>query len=346
MPLAGLEGLLETTPEGFYCPPGDFHVDPRRPVERAVVTHAHADHARPGSRGYLVARAGLPVFRRRLGAAAPLEAVAYGEAVRRGETRVSLHPAGHVLGSAQARIEHRGRVVVVSGDYKVAGDATCTPFEPIPCHAFVTESTFGLPVYRWPAEGAVLEEIHAWWRANREAGRTSVLYAYALGKAQRVLSGLDASIGPVLLHGAVDNVTAAYREAGVALAGAQRADAASAKRHRGSALVVAPISANATSWVRKFRPFATGFVSGWMRVRGARRRRAVDRGFVISDHADWDGLNRAVRETGCASVGVTHGHRHALARWLAERGYESAALEAPYEGEGHEAEAAEETESG
>ena len=213
--------LLVSTDDGLYCPAGDFHIDPWRPVERAVITHGHADHCRPGSRHYLVAAAGETIYRVRLGPEADLRLLGYGEAITLGEVRVSLHPAGHILGSAQVRLEHAGEVWVVSGDYKTQLDPTCAAFEPVPCHIFITESTFGLPIYRWPAPADVFADVNAWWRANREAGKVSLLYGYALGKAQRLLAGLDPSIGPIYLHGAVDRLTTAYREAGVPLPPAQ-----------------------------------------------------------------------------------------------------------------------------
>src|SRR5262245_55147227 len=189
------DDLLVLSDAGLYCPAGDFHIDPWQPVARAVVTHAHADHARRGCGRYLVSREGEAVFRTRLGAEADLDPLRYGEEVEHRGVRVSLHPAGHILGSAQVRLEHRGRVWVVSGDYKLQPDLTCAPFEPLGCDVFVTESTFGLPIYRWPGQDEVFADINAWWRANRDEGRASLLFGYALGKSQRLLAGLDPSIG-------------------------------------------------------------------------------------------------------------------------------------------------------
>src|SRR5579872_5965471 len=180
--------LLDLRADALYCSAGDFYIDPWGAVDRAVVTHAHSDHARPGSRRYLTAGAGEALLRARLGPDVAIQSVAYGEALTLGDVRVSLHPAGHILGSAQVRIEHEGEVWVVSGDYKLAPDSTCAPFEPLRCHTFVTESTFGLPIFRWPAETEVVAAIHSWWRGNQAAGRASLLFAHALGKAQRMLS--------------------------------------------------------------------------------------------------------------------------------------------------------------
>jgi putative mRNA 3-end processing factor len=328
------DDLLRVTEAGLWCEAGGFHIDPWRPVERAVITHAHADHARWGSRAYLCAQPGLAVARRRLGEDARIRGVAYGEVLDLDGVRVSLHPAGHILGSAQVRVEHRGRVWVVSGDYKTEPDPTCHAFEPVRCDVFITECTFGLPVYRWPAQATVFEEIDAWWRANAEAGRTSVLLAYALGKAQRLLAGVHAEIGPILLHGAVAPLADAYRSAGVVLPDTQPATTEDARKHGGRALVIAPPSAAATPWIRRFEPAATAFASGWMRIRGTRRRRAVERGFTLSDHADWDGLLGAIAGTGAECIWATHGYTAPLVRWLRERGLDARAVETRFEGEG------------
>lgn len=329
--------LLTLEPEGLYCRAGGFHIDPWRPVARAVITHAHADHARPGHAAYLAAAPGERVLRTRLGAVA-LQCLPYGERVSIGEVTVSLHPAGHVLGSAQVRVEHRGEVWVVSGDYKVEPDASCAAFEPVRCDTFVTESTFGLPVYRWPPQRAVFDEIDRWWQANAAEGRASVLFCYALGKAQRILAGVDASIGPIICHGAVEPLNRAYRDSGVALPATRGvlevADAADLKR----ALVLAPPSAAGSPWMRRFGDAGDAFASGWMQLRGARRRRGVDRGFVLSDHADWPGLQQAIRETGAQRVLVTHGQVPPMVRWLAERGLDAQALRTEF-GEAEEGDA-------
>jgi putative mRNA 3-end processing factor len=325
--------LLQLTDRGLYCPAGDFYVDPWQGVDRAVITHAHSDHARPGSRHYLAARPGEGVLRLRMGPDADIQAVDYGEPVTLNGVRVSLHPAGHILGSAQVRVEHGGQVWVVSGDYKVEPDATCAPFEPVRCHTFVTESTFGLPLYRWPAQADVLADVHAWWRANAAAGRASLLFGYALGKAQRVLAGLDPALGPIYTHGAVEKLNDVYRAAGVRLPETRHATAMSRGTSWAGALVVAPPSAHGTPWTRKFGHASTGFLSGWMQIRGTRRRRAIDRGFVLSDHADWPGLLSAVRATEAERVWVTHGYSEVLARWLREQGLDAHAVRTRFEGE-------------
>jgi putative mRNA 3-end processing factor len=335
--------LLQATSTGIYCEAGEFYIDPWGPAARAVITHAHSDHAWSGSEHYLCARDGEGVLRSRLGPEASIESLRYGEAIAVNGVRVSLHPAGHILGSAQVRVEYRGEVWVVSGDYKLENDPTCKRFEPVRCHGFVTESTFGLPIYRWRAEGEVLAEINTWWRVNQEAGRASVLFAYTLGKAQRVLAGLDPEIGPICTHGAVEKLTQCYREQGIALPPTTYVAAAEGVNWS-RAIILAPPSSNGSLWLRRFGALSTGFVSGWMRIRGARRRRSLDRGFVLSDHADWPGLQEAIELTGAEKVWVTHGYRAALVRWLQEsRGLDAQALETRFEGErdegGEEAEA-------
>ena len=327
--------LVVATPRGLYCPPGDFYIDPWRPVPRAVITHAHSDHARRGHGAYLAQAQGEGVLRARLGADIRLQAVAYGEVVSINGVRVSLHPAGHVLGSAQVRLEHAGRVWVASGDYKLDPDPTCAPFEPVRCDVFITESTFGLPIYRWPSGDDLFADMSAWWRANADAGRASVVYAYAFGKAQRVLAGVDASVGPLVCHGAVQVLNDAYRAAGVALPATHRVtDDGLAPADLRRALVVAPPSAAGTPWLRRFGDQADAFASGWMQVRGARRRRGVDRGFVLSDHADWPSLQRAIAATGAERVIVTHGSVPVMVRWLREQGLDAGAFATEYGGEG------------
>lgn len=330
------DDLVVLRPQGLYCPAGDFFIDPWRPVERAVITHAHADHARAGHASYLAATPGAGVLRARLPGIA-LESLDYGAALTMGGVRVSLHPAGHVLGSAQVRIEQHGRVWVVSGDYKVAPgfaaeDATCAPFEPVRCETFISESTFGLPVYRWDSQAAIMAEINRWWADNAAAGRASILYAYSLGKAQRLLAAIDATIGPIVCHGAVENVNAAYREAGVRLP--ETLAALSLKRaDRGRALVIVPPSVRGSAWEKRFGSAADAFASGWMLLRGARRRQGVDRGFALSDHADWPGLLAAIDASGAERVIVTHGQVDVLVRHLAGLGLTAGAFATEFGGD-------------
>ena len=321
--------LLAPTPNGLYCAAGDFYVDPQRPVPRSVITHAHADHARPGSDVYLCQSDTAPILRKRLGEVS-IETVAYGETVARGGVALSLHPAGHVLGSAQARLEHRGEIWVASGDYKLENDGICAPFEAVRCHVFITESTFGLPIYRWRPQAEIFDDMNLWWRANADAGRASVVFVYSLGKAQRVLRYLDPGIGPILCHGAVEPINQIYREAGVALPRTHSATAPRDKAELARALILAPPSAAGGPWLRRFGAYSDGFVSGWMQVRGNRRRRGVDQGFVISDHADWPGLIDAIAATGAQRVAATHGSVGPLTRYLSERGLDARILPTGY----------------
>jgi putative mRNA 3-end processing factor len=321
--------LVVARPEGLYCPAGDFYIDPWRPVARAVVTHAHADHARYGSTQYLAASAGENVLRTRLGKI-ELMALPYGESLRVGDVKLSFHPAGHVLGSAQVRIEHLGEVWVVSGDYKVEPDPTCAAFEPVKCHTFITESTFGLPLYKWVSPVTLFGEINDWWASNAANGRASVLFCYAFGKAQRILAGVDSQIGPIVTHGAVEPLNRAYREAGVPLPATQMVSEVADKSDFSKALVLAPPSAAGTPWMKRFGDYSDAFASGWMLLRGARRRRAVDRGFVMSDHADWPGLNTAIQASGASTVYVTHGYVPVMVRWLQEQGLEALSFETKF----------------
>lgn len=339
-----MNNLLQLTDSGLYCPAGDFFIDPWQPVERAVVTHAHADHARRGSRAYLASDEGERVLRTRLGPEAKIQTAAFGEIVSINGVKVSFHPAGHILGSGQVRIEHHGEVWVVSGDYKIEPDPTCTPFELVRCHTFITEATFGLPIYRWTPQAEVFAAINAWWRGNQAAGKTSLLMGYALGKAQRLLAGLDTSIGPIFTHGAVERLNADYRESGSALPPTRYAGDVDRTFDWSQAMIIAPPSAHGTPWMRKFGNLSAAFASGWMRIRGARRRRAVDRGFVLSDHADWPGLLQAIAATGAETVLVTHGYTAVLARWLQEQGYDAQAIATQFEGEREELNAAPEAE--
>jgi putative mRNA 3-end processing factor len=325
--------LLTLTDRGLYCEAGDFYVDPWRPVDRAVITHAHSDHARWGMGRYLCAKQGAGVLRMRVGFDADVDTAEFGETLDMNGVKLSFVPAGHILGSAQVRIEKNGQIVVVSGDYKTEPDTTCAPFEPVRCHTFITESTFGLPIYRWAPEGEVQKQINDWWRANQQAGKASLLMGYALGKCQRALSGLDPSIGPIFEHGAVRNMTAQYRREGVKLPETKLIGDMEKKFDWSQALVLAPPSAAASPWLRRFGDHSSAFMSGWMQVRGARRRRAVDRGFVLSDHVDWPSLLVAIEATGAEKVWVTHGYSSVVVRYLNERGYDARVLATLFEGE-------------
>ncbi len=324
--------LVQLTSAGLYCAAGDFHVDPWRPVPRAVITHAHADHARSGMGVYYATHDGLPLLRQRLGRQAQLRGVSYDQPFRLRGARVSLHPAGHVLGSAQVRIEVNDEVWVVSGDYKRDPDSSCAPFQVVPCDTFITEATFALPIYRWPPMHEVARDMLHWWRRNADAGKASVLFCYSLGKAQRVLAELSALTSePAYLHGAMVPLVDLYRRAGVSMLPTRAVSEAPRGTDFSRSLILAPPASAGSPWMRRFRHPATGFASGWMRIRGNRRRRGYDRGFVVSDHADWPSLLRTIRETGAQRVLATHGRTDVLVRYLREElGLAAAPLATPY----------------
>ncbi|MFM7085378.1 MAG: ligase-associated DNA damage response exonuclease [Cyanobium sp.] len=310
--------LLELTPQGLYCPAAQAWIDPWRPVPRALITHAHADHARPGCGEYWATAASEAVLRQRLGTGIRLIPVEYGQLHRLGDARLSFHSAGHVLGSAQIRLEAGGESWLVSGDYKRCTDPSCMPFEPVPADVFISEATFALPIYRWRPGRIVAAEILQWWWQAPE--RPSLLFAYAFGKAQRILAELQA-IGvqqEVLLHGAVEALMPAYREAGVAMVPTRPLSALPRGESLAGRLVIAPPAAHRSAWMRRFRQPQTAFVSGWMAVRGARRRRGLERGFVLSDHADWPGLLQTIRQSQARQIYITHGSAAPLARYLQE----------------------------
>ena len=326
-------GLITLTRNGFYCKQGDFYIDPWRPVKKAVVTHAHSDHAYRGHTRYLVAKEGERLARIRLDPDAKIATEEYGKTTTVDGVKVSFHPAGHILGSAQVRLEYKGEVWVVSGDYKLTPDPTCAPFEIVKCHHFITEATFGLPIYRWPPTSQIFDEINGWWARNIEKGKASVIFAYALGKAQRVMSGIDSSLGRIFTHGSVERLTEAYRESDVELPATTYAGSVTNKKEFAGALIIAPPSAQTSTWLRRFGTQSTGFASGWMMVRGARRQRAVDRGFVLSDHADWPELLTAIHATGAETVYVTHGFASEVVRYLNETGIHAVPVKTEFVGD-------------
>lgn len=328
--------LLSLTKNGLYCQAGDFYIDPWEPVEKAVITHAHSDHARHDNKAYLAAVDSERLLRTRLGDHIALQTLPYGSPLTLGDVTVTLFPAGHILGSAQVRVEHNGEIWVVSGDYKLEPDRTCAAFEPVRCNTFISEATFGLPIYRWPASAVVFEQINQWWRANQARGKASVLYCYALGKAQRILAGIDANIGPVYTHGAVERITQDYRDSGIALPETTLAGIAPRKTDWSKAMILAPPSAAGTPWLRRFGSLSTAFASGWMAVRGMRRRKAVDRGFVLSDHSDWTGLLSAMADSGADNILVTHGYVPVMVRYLTEIGVNASGISTRFEGEQEE----------
>ena len=314
--------ILSVRREGLYCEAGDFYVDPRGKTKRAVITHAHSDHARSGHENYLCSDPCKSLLQVRIGSKNNIETLPYGEKKLIGDARVSFHPAGHILGSAQVRIEVGGRVWVISGDYKPQKDKTCEPFELVSCHGFISECTFGLPVYRWKPEEEIYQQINHWWNSNKSDARGSLLFAYSLGKAQRVLAGLDPSIGPIYAHSAVHSFLEHYRNAGVYLPKVKKVEKG---KDFSDAMIIAPPAVEDSTWVRKFTGVRKGFASGWMAIRGAPSKN-LDRGFVLSDHADWPGLIEVIKDTGAELIKVTHGQGDALSRFLTEKGINTSVL--------------------
>ena len=327
--------MLSETPAGLYCEAGNFHVDPWGPVPRALITHAHGDHARAGSASYLCADPCAPLLARRFCPDAAVESIPYGRRLTVGGTRVSFHPAGHILGSAQIRIEGPGGVWVISGDYKRAADPTCSAFEVVPCDTFITESTFALPIYRWDPAGQVIAELMEWWADSRDRGLAAIVFCYTIGKAQRLLAELArVTDQPVLVHGMMVPMIDVYREAGVQMLPTQTLVEKARGTSLAGELVLAPPSARGTPWMRRLGDLSDALASGLMRVRGVRRQRAYDRGFVLSDHADWPALVDTIRETGASRVLATHGHAEPLARYLQDLGVDSGVIRTAWEDEG------------
>ena len=321
-----MSALIQETISGLYCATGDFYIDPCRRVSKAVITHAHADHARPGSSSYLAAREGRRILRTRLGPSAVIDTLPYGEQTTINGVTVSFHPAGHVLGSAQVRVEHRGEVWVVSGDYKIEPDRTCAAFESIRCHTFITESTFGLPIYQWSPQQALFDDINRWWLQCRDHKVAAVLYGYSLGKAQRLIAGVDPSIGPIYCHPSVEELNREYRASGIELPQTWLPSQAPARKDWGGVLIVAPPSVAGSAWMQTFGDVSEAMASGWMLTRATRRSQSFDRGFPVSDHADWPGLLQAIDDSAADQILVTHGQVGPMVRWLTEKGRNARAV--------------------
>jgi putative mRNA 3-end processing factor len=325
--------LLEFTEKGIYCAKAKVYIDPWKPVDYAIITHAHADHSRWGMKHYLAHHLSVPIMQHRLGADINIEGKEFGERFTINGVHFSLHPAGHIIGSAQLRVEYKGEIWVVSGDYKVENDGFTQPFEVVKCDVFITECTFGLPVFKWKPQAEIFGEINAWWKKNAEEGKATILTGYSLGKAQRLIQGVDHTIGKVFTHGAIENTNEVIRGMGVELKPTTYVNRELKKEAFKGALVIAPPSALGTSWQKKFLPFEVGIASGWMALRGPRRRRSVDRGFVLSDHCDWEGLNSVIKECGCEKVITTHGYTSIFTQWLHEQGFDATVENTEFEGE-------------
>ena len=325
--------LLQFTRSGIYCSQGDFYIDPWRRVNKALITHGHSDHARPGSKQYLCTHLCKPIIQHRLGKSATVSTLQYGESTTINGVKCSFHPAGHVVGSAQVRVEYKGEVWVVSGDYKTQNDSISGQFELVRCHTFITESTFGLPVYQWRPQDEVIGEINEWWNQNSADGKASLISAYSLGKAQRLLQNVDHSIGPVYCHHTIDAMNNVIRASGVDLADARLLSDTTTWADLKGALILSPGVGGDAPWAKELKEVATASASGWMAIGKRRTWRPKDKGFVLSDHADWTGLNETIRQTGAEKVIVTHGYTKPFTKWLREQGYEAYAEETMFTGE-------------
>lgn len=307
--------MIEFREAGIYCVPADLYIDPWQPVDKAVITHAHSDHARPGMKNYLCHELSEPILRLRLGADINVQTLPYNQILNVGGVNISMHPAGHILGSAQIRLEYKGEIWVISGDYKINDDGLSTPFEPVKCHHFITESTFGLPVYNFRPCSEIYHEVNDWCTKNATAGYNSVLIAYSLGKSQNILRHLNVQPEKIFLHGAVFNINEAYRKIGIDFPGRWLSREIDKKELQG-AVIVAPNSVVGTTWLKRVHPYRLGICSGWMALRGARRRAGADKGFVLSDHCDFEQLNTAIKSTGAENIYVTHGYQNIYSKWL------------------------------
>lgn len=330
--------LIDFTSNGLYCAQADVYIDPWKPVKNALITHGHADHARAGSRKYMATLSASPVLKLRLGSHIDLQSVAYGEVVTINGVSISFHPAGHIIGSAQIRLEYKGEIWVVSGDYKTEYDGISEAFELVKCHAFISECTFGLPVFKWSKQSEVFDDINEWWRANQADGKASIISAYSLGKAQRLLNGINPEIGKIFAHAAIENVNDVIRKQRIKLPETTRLDIKSKAKEFAGSLVIVPPSAMSGDWTKRLGSHSLADASGWMGMRGTRRRKSVDRGFVLSDHADWEGLLDTIKETGAEKIFVTHGYTDIFCKYLQSIGYDAHIVSTEYNGDDGEGE--------
>ncbi|RMA66576.1 ligase-associated DNA damage response exonuclease [Ulvibacter antarcticus] len=335
--------LLAFNENGIYCEVANVYLDPWKPVDFAIISHGHADHSRYGHKKYITHHTNVPIIKHRLGDI-NVSGRNYNETFTINNVKFSLHPAGHIIGSSQIRVEHRGEVWVFSGDYKLEDDGVAVPFEAVKCHSFITECTFGLPAFKWTPQKEVFSDINNWWETNREAKQTSVLFGYSLGKAQRLLKYLDTDIGKIYTHGAIENMTEVIRPM-IDFPETTRITRETTKQELLGNIVLAPPSAHGSTWIRKMVPYVTASASGWMAFRGARRRRAVDRGFVLSDHCDWQELLTAVEATGAEKVICTHGYTEIFSKYLRTLGLDARTENTQYEGELNESDTKKESES-
>jgi putative mRNA 3-end processing factor len=325
--------LLQFTESGIYCKHGKFYIDPWKRVDCALITHAHSDHSRWGMKHYIAHHLSVNVMKLRLGKDISINGYEYGEFFYLNGVKISFHPAGHIIGSAQIRVEYKGEVWVVSGDYKVENDLISTAFEPVKCHTFITESTFGLPIYKWKPQNLIFNEVNDWWATNAKESNCSVILGYSLGKAQRILQNVDDGIGNIYTHTSIENTNEAIRNSGIKLKETNKISTETPRVELGKGLVIAPPSAMNTPWIKKLEPYSLAVASGWMATRGGRRRRNIEKGFVISDHADWNGLLKAISATECEKIFVTHGFQAVFVKYLQEQGLDSEEVVTQFAGE-------------
>jgi len=329
-----MKKILELTESGLYCPPAGVFIDPWKPVSKAIITHAHSDHARWGMQSYLAHEGSREVLKYRLGADIALETLPYKTEIKVGDAYLSFYPAGHIPGSAQIKIRHKDKIAVVSGDYKVENDGLSEPFEPVKCHEFVSECTFGLPVYHWQPQEEVCKNINTWWQENAALGLNSVCFAYSLGKAQRLLKALEKSLGEIYVHGSIWNTNQALLANGFSIPDVKKLNVESTSSKPKGAFIIAPPSTDGSTWLNKLKPFRTATCSGWMQIRGHKKRRATDAGFVLSDHADWPGLIQSIKGTEAEKVLLTHGFTAPFTKYLNEvEKIEAVELQTLFEGE-------------
>jgi len=321
--------LLTFRKKGIYCEQADVYIDPWRPVSKALITHGHSDHARRGMKSYLCSSDSVPILKHRLGKNIPVTGIDYGKTTLINGVKISFHPAGHVLGSAQIRLEHQGEIWVVTGDYKTVDDGISTAFESVKCHHFITETTFGLPFYQWKQQREIYDNMNQWWLENIRDERPSIIQAYSLGKAQRVISAFE-NHGPIYVHPTIAAHNQAYEERGINLGDYRIFNPENQETDYSKCLIITPGSSVDPKKNNTLENASLASASGWMQMRKARRQRNVERGFVLSDHADWPGLNKAIKETGAENIYVTHGYTKVMKKWLIEKGYNAKIVETEF----------------
>ena len=321
--------FIKFTKKGIYCIPGKFYLDPWFPVDYAIISHGHADHARWGNKHYLCHNDSKAILKHRIGQDISIESMGYNEPKMINGVQVSFYPAGHIIGSAQIRLEYKGYVIVFSGDYKTQPDFISVPFEPVKCNEFITESTFGLPIYKWKSELELQAELQNWVLQNQQNNRTSVFLGYSLGKAQRIMKLVE-GVDDIFVHSAINNLNNAISDSGIIIPETTLIKPDFDKKEIQNKIVILPPALLGSKLLKRIPNAATAICSGWMHIRGNRRWKGVDAGFAVSDHADWDGLLEAVKATEAEKVYVTHGSQAVFSKYLNEIGIEAHELKTEY----------------